>query len=270
MISVVEREVIGDSPQSRSNSRLSGRIIRMCDVRPCQSESLYELFVQYYRSVDRGTFQRDQSAKDWLLLLLDERGIVRGFSTAVVHELDLNGWRIRAVFSGNTIIDHRFWGEQELVRTFGGLLADLKRQAPETPLYWYLVCSGYRTYMFLPLFCRDFYPRYDRATPPLAQGLIDRLGTMTFPEEYRDGVIHVRRPRECLLPELAIPTPAKLRNPHVHFFMSRNPGYFRGNELVCVAEFSAENTKGLLHRIACEGISASAAWQTTETEGSAA
>lgn len=270
MASVVEREAVAASAQFPSDSRLCGQIMPMCDVDEHLTDSLYELFAKYYRNVDRGTFDRDQAAKDWLLLLVDERGVVRGFSTAVVYDLDHFGRKVRAVFSGNTIIEHRFWGKQELVRTFGTLLASLKRETRQTPLYWFLVCSGFRTYMFLPLFCREFYPRNDRATPPFEQALIDRLGAMKFPDEYHDGVVNVQRPRECLLPELAIPTPARLRNPHVRFFVDRNPAYPRGNELVCVAEFSAENVKGLLGRLARDEVSASAALHIATTEGSMA
>ena len=39
----------------------------------------------------------------------------------------------------------------------------------------------------------------------------------------------------------------------------RNPGYARGHELVCVAELSAENMKGLARRMLLDGARALAA-----------
>jgi hypothetical protein len=120
------------------------------------------------------------------------------------------------------------------------------------PLYWFLICSGYRTYLYLPLFFHEFAPRYDRPTPEFEHALIDTLGRMKYPDEYADGVVHVRRPRECLRPDLAVPRPAKLDNPHVRFFFERNPGCLRGDELVCVTEFSLANTRRLANAAARE------------------
>jgi hypothetical protein len=117
-------------------------------------------------------------------------------------------------------------------------------------LYWFLICSGYRTYLYLPLFYREFFPRYDCPTPERTRRLMDLLGYMKYADEYRDGIVRVRQPRECLLPEFAVPAPAKLRSPHVAFFVERNPEYLSGDELVCITEFSLDNTKRLAHRIA--------------------
>ncbi len=66
---------------------------------------------------------------------------------------------------------------------------------------------------------------------------------MKFAEEYRDGVVHVAKPRECLRSDLAAPSATRLRNRHVRFFGEQNPGYLRGDELVCLAEYSLENTR---------------------------
>ena len=37
-------------------------------------------------------------------------------------------------------------------------------------------------------------------------------------------------------------------DPHVHYFLERNPGYAEGDELVCLAEVSLANTHGIGHR----------------------
>jgi hypothetical protein len=120
-------------------------------------------------------------------------------------------------------------------------MAELKMREPAVPLYWYLISSGFRTYLYLPLFFKEFYPRHDRGGACFEKDLSELLGRMKFPEEYHDGIVRVSRPRECLRRELAVPPPARLRNPHVRFFLERNPGYLRGDELVCLAEFSLEN-----------------------------
>ena len=206
-------------------------------------DRLYDLFVKYYRDVERRVFDQDWEEKDRVLLLRDTEGTIQGFTTMKLYDLDFVERRVRVVFNGNTIIDPSYWGEQELVRPWCRFMAELKMEAPSVPLYWYLISSGYRTYLFLPLFFREFVPRWDRSPPVFEAGLRDFLGRMKFPEEYRDGVVHVEKPRECLRPDLAVPSPARLKSRHVQFFLQQNPGYLNGDELVCLAEYSLDNTQ---------------------------
>lgn len=208
---------------------------------------LYFIFSRHYRHAPRAVFDADLLEKDWVLVLRDATGTVRGFTTMMLFDVEAGGRRVRALFNGNTIIEPDYWGDQELVRTWCAFTAQLKRREPTIPLYWYLIVSGFRTYLFLPLFFREFYPRHDRDTPPEIAALIDHLGTLKFDEEYRDGIVHVTTPRECLRADLAVPDARRLRSPHVRHFLNQNPGYRRGDELVCLAEFSLQNTKRTAH-----------------------
>lgn len=233
-----------------SAAKLRGRVVPRAQVNGLLSERLFQLFSHYYLHVDRASFERDQAEKDWVLLLDDAHGIVQGFTTLKLYELTVLGRPVRALFSGNTIIDQAYWGETELVAAWCRFMARLKREALAVPLYWFLISSGYRTYLYLPLFFHDFFPRHDRATSEFEQTLIDTLGRRKFPDEYRDGVVHVARPRECLRPELALPRATKRANPHVSFFFEKNPNCLRGDELVCVTEFSLANTRRLAYSAA--------------------
>lgn len=215
-------------------------------------DQLYALFERHYSCVSFADFARDLAEKDWVLELRDSLGAVRGFTTMKLYERRVLGRPLRAVFNGNTIIDPAFWGEQELVRVWCRFMAGLEAMAPEVPLYWYLICSGYRTYLFLPLFFESFHPKVGVDGTTVEGRLCDYFGQLKFPREYREGVVHVTKPRECLLPELAVPSEAKLRNPHVRFFVERNPGYLRGDELVCMAEFSVSNTRRMARQALLE------------------
>jgi hypothetical protein len=249
---------------------LTGRVVPRREVDAALEQRLFDLFQRYYQNVDRAAFHRDLVEKDWVLLLTDaantdsantdsantdsantdSANVVQGFTTIMLSEVELDGRTLRTVFSGNTVIDRAYWGRQELMETWCRFAARLKAEQPEVPLYWFLICSGYRTYLYLPLFYHEFYPRHDEPTPQFEQKLIDALGEMKFPGEYLGGIVRVARPRECLLPALAVPPVHKLANHHVRFFVERNPGYLRGDELVCVTEFSLPNLRRRARQIA--------------------
>lgn len=231
-------------------STLRGQVLPMAAMDRSLEGRLFELFSRYYLHVDRSQFERDQAEKDWVLLLTDARGEAQGFTTLQRFEIEIQGRHLQVVFSGNTIIDRAYWGSQELVVSWCRFMAQLLKEKSDLPLYWFLISSGYRTYLYLPLFFHRYYPCCTCVTPAFEQQLIDSLGRLKFPNEYWDGVVRVARPRECLVPEIAVPDAGKRDNPHIRFFLERNPGAWRGDELVCVTEFSLENTRRLAHTTA--------------------
>ena len=230
--------------------KLTGAVVPRFKVSEKVKDHLFELWNTYYQNVDRKMFEEDIAEKDWVLTLSDEEGTIRGFTTLKFYELEIQNRTIHAIFNGSTIIARDWWGDQELVHTWCRFMAEMKREAPDTPLYWYLIVSGFRTYMFLPIFFKNFYPNHATTTPSIEQEVLDRLGELKFPGEYRDGIIHVKEPRECLDPEIAIPGEHKLRNPNIRFFVEKNAEYLRGDEMVCLTEFTVENTKRTANQIA--------------------
>jgi hypothetical protein len=120
--------------------------------------------------------------------------------------------------------------------------------------YWFLISSGYKTYRFLPVFFREFYPAYDRPTPPPVKRLLDALGQLKFRSDYdpRCGVV---RPAHAaaLRPGVAEITEQHLLNPHIAFFLAANPGHVRGDELACVAELTPANLTAAGRRMLAGG-----------------
>ena len=51
------------------------------------------------------------------------------------------------------------------------------------------------------------------------------------------------------LPEVADVTPERLRDPHVAFFVRRNPGHARGDELCCLAPLTRANFTPAAYRV---------------------
>ena len=56
------------------------------------------------------------------------------------------------------------------------------------------------------------------------------------------GLIRFPNPCGQLKPDLADIPVGRSDDPHVRFFLKHNPGYADGDELVCLAEVSLENT----------------------------
>ena len=95
-------------------NKLTTRTLAPQTLSAQQTAALYALYERYYGGTTPELFRRDLAEKDHILLLEDTGGQIRGFTTLKTIPFTDNGRAARAVFSGDTVIDHRFWGEQTL------------------------------------------------------------------------------------------------------------------------------------------------------------
>lgn len=221
---------------------MRGRLVRREDLTEAEREAMYGLLSDHFEGVTRERFAADLADKTWALLLEDESGL-RGFSTLLLYESAPPGEEVcTVVYSGDTIVDPSAWGSAALPRCWIAAVRRLREEHPKGRLWWLLLTSGFRTYRFLPVFWKDFWPRWDAPTPPEAQTRLDflaseKLGALYIKEE---GLVRFPQPQR-LRGELAEVPEGRLADPHVAFFLERNPGWADGDELACLTEIAVEN-----------------------------
>ena len=231
-------------------NRPTGSVRLVEDLTERERDQMYFLMNRYFAEVTRNRFEEDLAEKTWACVIHDPRSEqVVGFSTLMRFEAVVNGQKVSALFSGDTIVAREHWGQQALHRVMGHHMLGLAEGSLPTPTFWLLISSGYKTYRFLPLFCREFFPRYDAATPAGMRLLRDELAGIKFGAEYRREAGIVRFPEPApLRPGVAEIDRVRLRDPHVAFFAHANPGHSRGDELVCIAELAPSNLTAAGHR----------------------
>ena len=217
-------------------NKLTTRTASPSELTEAAVGSLYGLYAHYYGGTSPELFRRDLLEKDHILLLEDENGETRGFTTLKVIPFTHLGRSGRALFSGDTIIDHRFWGEQTL------------------PLYWLLIVKGDRTYRYLNVFSKTYYPNRRYPTPPETQSLIDHLAAARFGRYYlpESGLIRYPESQGHLKNEWLNEKTAD--NPESRFFRSRNPGHTQGDELVCLTLLEPDNLRSFALRGFTQGL----------------
>jgi hypothetical protein len=218
----------------QADGKLKGRTVRVTGLDLQVRRAAFDLFAASYEGASWTTFVRDLDAKQFAILLHDVgTGELKGFSTVQLWRAG----RATVVFSGDTVIDPAYWGQKELQRRFAALILQLKLRRPWRPVYWFLISKGYRTYLIMVNRCPRSIPRYDRPDDPGLRRLLDALARARFGDKYdaASGVardLGADRVRQGVAPIDG----ALLANPHVRFFLQRNPGHVRGDELCCLAE----------------------------------
>ena len=224
--------------------QLHGEILDVAKLSSRRRDEMFALMKRYYDNMRRTEFDADLDEKDWVIQVFDSAtDVLCGFSTQMVFEVDVAGRLIRVLFSGDTIIDRAHWHHNPLAGLRGGLaLRLIDRFAPQE-LHWHLLSKGYKTYRFLPIFFREFYPRFDQPTPPGVSKILNSLGKYKFPERYDSeaGIVRADAGGCRLKNRVGKISRARLRDPHVRYFCERNPRHESGDELCCVAPLTRDN-----------------------------
>jgi hypothetical protein len=217
---------------------------------------MYDLYSKYYAGTSWEIFRADLGKKDYVILLWDEQNKLQGFSTLAVLKFEFEGQVSQAIFSGDTIINHQYWGEQTLTLAWCRLAGKIKAEAAQLPLYWFLIVKGYRTYRYLPIFAKTFYPNWRYPTPPRYQVLMDYLARAKFGENYdpEAGLVRFAISQGHLRDSWAEIKEGFANKPDIRYFLERNPEYYKGDELVCLMELSEDNMRSHARRGFLEGM----------------
>lgn len=215
-----------------------------CDVTPREEitvadrDQMFALLEGFFTGVERAVFERDLAEKDWVVLLRDPRGRIDGFSTLMRMDVD----DVTVFFSGDTVVARHRWGTYDLPRFWAKHVFAVAATLAPRESYWFLISSGYRTYRYLPVFFREFYPSHDRPTPDGVRSLIDRIARAKFDGSYdaSAGVVRLATPAP-LRAGVSDPEERLDRDPHVRFFVKANPNHAAGDELACLVRVSPEN-----------------------------
>ncbi|MFN0180918.1 MAG: hypothetical protein ACKVZ0_19105 [Gemmatimonadales bacterium] len=215
-------------------------------------ERMWELYAGHYDHVRRDAFDADLLDKDRVFLGRDTgSGELVGFSTATIYSHHDSGQEIGACFSGDTIILPEYWGQRALHRALALWLLGWKLRHPLTPLYWFLICHGYRTYLTMVRYFPDHWPHFERGLPDSKRALIDSLGQERFGKNWiaERGVVRFGREQPVLRATVAPFTGAVLGMPEIRFFVAVNPGYAQGDELAMIGRVNLGFVHGLVRRL---------------------
>jgi hypothetical protein len=207
-------------------------------------KQMYDLYSTYYENTSLDIFINDLSKKTGVILVVrksDDR--IVGFSTQTVLNLTIKGKRVRGVFSGDTIIDQRYWGNNKLGVQFYRFLIREKLKHPWIPFYWFLISKGYKTYMLMTNNCYKYYPHVDgnkEAYREVTQAYCEQL----FPEyfdkdkmllDFGEQYVRLKEAIAEITPEIAA------ANPKIAYFEKMNPTWRRGTELPCLGVLDFES-----------------------------
>jgi hypothetical protein len=235
-------------------NRLNVSIVNASTLEEADIQSMYVLYKKYYAGTDCKVFKDDLKSKDFVALGVDSLQKIQGFSTLKIVDALVGGEKIRYIFSGDTIIDSLYWGDQRLVMSICELMGQVKVMKPKTPLYWLLISKGHRTYRYLRVFSRQYFPNRAYDTPDYIKVILNHVASKQFGDEYNPskGLVEYSNSQVSLRHEWSNESISD--NLEADFFFKKNPNFSHGDELVCITELCKENLHSYALRAFLQGI----------------
>ena len=209
-------------------------VVRRDEISSDMVDAMHLLLADHFHGVSRKQFERDLSEKSHVVLIHKSDKLV-GFSTLLAYETHFDNEPCSVIYSGDTIVSPEAWGSTALFRAWIAAVKELRHEFPRGNLYWLLLTSGFRTYRLLPVFWREFFPRFELPTPPSTDRLLHHLARERFNKAYDEaaGIVRFAEPQR-LREDLCEVPKGRTRDDHIAFFLSKNPNHARGDELVCI------------------------------------
>lgn len=221
-----------------------GEVITRASLDLAARDRMFALMTAYYENVHRGTFERDLEEKDYVVTLCEpsNRRIV-GFSSLMLRHISVNGRDCRIAFSGDTIVDAECRGSTAMPRAMLPFIFRQLALEPETPLYWALICKGWRTYRYLPVFLHSYDPAPGRPVDLERKAILDAFLSTKYGAAYDAiaGIVRNDGTHDRLKCGGADVPAERARQRDIAFFIRRNPGWVNGDELACIGRIDREN-----------------------------
>jgi hypothetical protein len=231
--------------------KLASSVLEVATLRPDDRADMFRLMQRNYENVRRQQFESDLAAKRWVIVVRSSSHRLVGFSTQVVLDARVGSDCACALYSGDTVVDREYWGDPALAHAWGNFALELIDQHPADRLFWFLTSKGFRTYRYLPLFFSSYFPHFQLPTPLREKRLLDAFGRQVANGNYDSdrGVICAPANKDFVRPDLGEPGFRSSTDPNVRFFVERNPGFRRGDELCCLAPLTRDNFTRAAYRV---------------------
>jgi hypothetical protein len=205
--------------------------------------SMADLLGQHFVGATPNVFDKDLADKTHAVVLLDDKDKLMGFSTfAIYTATGPDGAPATIVCSGDTIVATQARRSSILLSVWIQAVHKLHAKTKNVNLYWLLMTSGYRTYRFLPVFVKSYYPGIGQTCDAAMIDCMHRLAAQRWADQYEPELGIVRLvDAQPLQPHLREVPAGRKTDPHIAFFLDRNPGHACGEELVSLAKLNVSN-----------------------------
>ncbi|RZL08780.1 MAG: hypothetical protein EOP40_11995 [Rubrivivax sp.] len=217
-------------------SKIYTRYQALSDIQVQDVREMFKVFCRYYENTSLDQFVSDLGRKTGAFIIRRKSDdAIVGFSTMGIYHMEVDGKKIRGIFSGDTILEKEYWGNRAMNAAFVKRVLIEAIKDPFTPQYWFLISKGYKTFLLLTRNFPQHYPHPTQDNPHMKH-IVEAYCDKLFPGKLnRDTmVLDFGDGYNCLKNNVTPITQEQRLEEDIAFFEQRNPDWERGTELPCV------------------------------------
>lgn len=220
------------------NKQLTTKIQNIKKIDSQLIDTLFLLFEQYYLDVSKDQFIADLKEKTHIIIMRNSEKKIVGFSTQKREWVTLEGKKILALFSGDTVIDKDYWGKKDLQKAFFWFILESKLLSRGAPLYWFLISKGFKTYLMMRKNFRRSYPNPLTDFPPFAKKLSHFYYQKRYGNDYmpESNLIIFKNIKGAVKESFQDLPAGPITDLNIQYFLEKNPHYDQGHELACITQ----------------------------------
>lgn len=244
-------DLVAPSFVARPDERKGLRVVPVGDVTLRDRERMRALLAEYYDGVSAEQFARDFAEKDWVIVgtdpVTDELWL---FSTLMLMRTMIDGERVLAFYSGDTVSREERWGSDTTaaIRLAVTQMYGVAAESPGARAFWFMISGTFKSYRLLSLLFREYDPSPARPMAADASRVMQRLSAMKGFAGY-DAARSIVRLDNPTVFRAAADGPSAAADPLLAFFLAANPGVEAGDHLASLAELTVGNLTSVGRRL---------------------
>jgi hypothetical protein len=176
------------------------------------------------------------------IVLIRERDVLVGLGAVDLYSLSHEGTPSWIIFVGNTIFAEGYRGHNIVEKTGFLYFLWLRLRHPTHRIYLAYGTFSYKTFLMLSRNFVEYWPHPTQETPEREATLIDHLARRYYGDAWEPARQVMRASAVYNLKGwVAAIDESRKKDPHIQFFLQKNPNYQQGESVFCLVPLHASN-----------------------------
>mgnify|MGYP000093569878 CR=1 FL=1 len=178
----------------------------------------------------------DALKKRQRIALYKYKGDIVGIAALDIVAEEFEGKKVCSIYTGNTWI-RQDWRNKNLIQALSFVaMIQAKIKYPFHSLFWFFGSNNYMSYRLLYNNFDKYWPNIEKETPEWEMNYMRHLGMFYFDSTLdAETLVWSQKSARSFKDEDTKLTNKQKNDPHIDFYVKRNPGYVHGDRLMCMA-----------------------------------
>lgn len=217
-------------------------------ISPEETINLWKIF-QQSSTINLDEFKTKQETLDQYALYFNAQQKLIGYTGIRSYSFKLNTKKYRAIYFGQTIVEKNYRGKKFIQNTVIRLLLKHLMSFNLSNLIIWNDSVSYRPYLVMAKNLKSYYPNMLNTNQEEFRSICNLLGKKYYGAAFCSNTGTIIKPRPTLRKKELVLSKKDLEDPHIKFYVTKNPNYTQGHGLITFCPATLKNLFFYLRKI---------------------